>query len=1248
MPTKSRSHRFPGLAPSILAIGLGLAVGLSYIQVRAQSTGTSASSTNTMVITAICGNNICETALGETPATCPKDCPTTSVSSCGNGLCEPAKGETAQSCPKDCTVNQTLDYCGDGVCSFDAVENATTCPQDCGTTSPSAYVCGDGRCDSNLGESSVTCPADCPATSYVCGNGTCEASKGETATNCPTDCAISVPNPICGNSVCEAAAGENSLTCPADCPATSYVCGNGTCEASKGETATNCPKDCPTVSAPLCGNKICETGESAQSCPVDCGTSVEPAIKFVCGDGLCERDKGESELNCPHDCQTTAAPSVTCQGGTASATVRGSVVYGMKVYTDTCESDTVLKKYSCVNNQVTEAEVKCYGGYVCLAGRCAPGTSPTTTSTAPKVNPCGDGRCDGSIGETATSCPADCAPKAVCGDGRCDVVSGESAVSCPQDCATKAQPGQVLTPEGQAITLPDKCLTARITDLEKCRIYLQTIGTLPATLSGDFPDTCGDGVCQPGEEGACPEDCAVSTQQPTATTPAPTVVNLPSPCVKAGMTDMSSCLDYLHRPTGMNLPDTCINQRIYDTTQCRSTLAAQVEPLSAQIQTATDTVTPTTATVTSTAPTAAPTAKGDIPALCVAQGHPTAASCTQFLSGLYLPDSCLQAGISDDAACRSFLAAHHLPKLCVDQGLLDSDSCQKLVESQYWPPLCKEAKITDANQCRDAFFQKYGQPAACAGLSQDACWQLVLSGRLADADYSTKTAAGALPSKCTTDGATTLDQCRLAAEVQMVPEECLLAGMMTPDSCRYYLFGQSAEAATESQLPDACRATNITSGDACSSYLASNNLPLRCLKAGLSDPEACRSYLAQRDLPEDCRAAGIADVSECQRRLTEKALAIYCPPEISGSNAGSLNEKACKEYIYRQISGDVRCQGQTPDECALAIKSAYLGEVVAAKEKAKRVGDALQALSGKTPTMGTLTVVDGALAEEVAKLLPLAQGTEARVSLLSAQPTMMIESDGSTAAAPPGAVAIDADGDGVPDDVEVRYGLDPKHPETTAGIPDAEALKKLTLKTPVDKAIAADAALGQPLTDGTKDDALAVTEVDNVRPVVAGAAAPAARTKMVGKATFRDVAGQAAAVRFGGQGQPGTTVTLYFYSDLPLIATTTVDANGQWQYDLSEPLSDGPHEVYVAINDETGRVTAKSDPLAFVVKAAQALTADEAYAAAVPATAMAAEVNVGASAAVESHLRLFVLGGLALLVIASIVVVAAVLSRRRD
>ena len=76
---------------------------------------------------------------------------------------------------------------------------------------------------------------------------------------------------------------------------------------------------------------------------------------------------------------------------------------------------------------------------------------------------------------------------------------------------------------------------------------------------------------------------------------------------------------------------------------------------------------------------------------------------------------------------------------------------------------------------------------------------------------------------------------------------------------------------------------------------------------------------------------------------------------------------------------------------------------------------------------------------------------------------------------------------------------------------------------------------------------------------------------------------------FTGKGLPNSFINIYIYSDLPTILTVKTSPDGTWFYVLDKQLADGRHEAYVAVTDNTGRITAKSEPL-FFVKAAQAIT----------------------------------------------------------
>lgn len=78
-------------------------------------------------------------------------------------------------------------------------------------------------------------------------------------------------------------------------------------------------------------------------------------------------------------------------------------------------------------------------------------------------------------------------------------------------------------------------------------------------------------------------------------------------------------------------------------------------------------------------------------------------------------------------------------------------------------------------------------------------------------------------------------------------------------------------------------------------------------------------------------------------------------------------------------------------------------------------------------------------------------------------------------------------------------------------------------------------------------------------------------------------------IKITGYGPPNTTLKVYVYSDDPTVLTVKTDKDGNWSYVLDGDLEDGEHQVYVAVTEDTGKITAKSNPLVFV-KTAQAVS----------------------------------------------------------
>lgn len=126
-------------------------------------------------------------------------------------------------------------------------------------------------------------------------------------------------------------------------------------------------------------------------------------------------------------------------------------------------------------------------------------------------------------------------------------------------------------------------------------------------------------------------------------------------------------------------------------------------------------------------------------------------------------------------------------------------------------------------------------------------------------------------------------------------------------------------------------------------------------------------------------------------------------------------------------------------------------------------------------------------------------------------------------------------------------------------------------------------------------------------------------------------------IRLSGTAAPNSVVTIFIYSYLPIVVTTTTDENGAWTYDFESKLSEGRHEAYVSVNDDTGKLVAASSPLSFFVREAQAVSEED---------FLRPDVNVEEAPATFS--RWFIYGGIGLVALALILVIAIIRQVRKD
>jgi len=69
-------------------------------------------------------------------------------------------------------------------------------------------------------------------------------------------------------------------------------------------------------------------------------------------------------------------------------------------------------------------------------------------------------------------------------------------------------------------------------------------------------------------------------------------------------------------------------------------------------------------------------------------------------------------------------------------------------------------------------------------------------------------------------------------------------------------------------------------------------------------------------------------------------------------------------------------------------------------------------------------------------------------------------------------------------------------------------------------------------------------------------------------------------IKIEGKGLPNSFATIYIYSR-PIVMVTKIDGNGNWSIVLDRPLADGTHEAYIAVTNNRGEITARSEPFVF-------------------------------------------------------------------
>ncbi|MFH0955746.1 MAG: Ig-like domain-containing protein, partial [Candidatus Falkowbacteria bacterium] len=559
--------------------------------------------------------------------------------------------------------------------------------------------------------------------------------------------------------------------------------------------------------------------------------------------------------------------------------------------------------------------------------------------------------------------------------------------------------------------------------------------------------------------------------------------------------------------------------------------------------------------------------------------------------------------------CNNIIFINSMPTECQKAGIKDREECGKIIKIQVrLSPECEKAKITDQAACDKYMAQNFMAPECkeAGATTMEEC-DYILRGKVSNLNVrvkvEVKTEQGTeirevgLPEECRQAGAGSAEECEKILFKKNAPKECLDAGISTPDKCEKFMFEKSA--------PTDCKEAGISTMEACKKYMfekyggadkiPADKLPIECQKAGaktsedcdkvmrkmympkecqdqgITDEGECDFYMQQKNMPKECQKAGVKVRSDCDKIMFKK----YGPKECLA--AGVKDDIKCEDFMFNKYAPQVTCQGIDEWQCKNSIRERHLGNIVAKQVQYEELEEKVAHLSG-----GSITQEELKASLDVAKeIIPFKEG-KTGLRVLSTERKLTLDDGDNLVQTAMVALMFDSDQDGLPDDMETRLGTDPLKADTDGdGYDDGVEVKNNynpsgegnlgNVLSPIEQAIVANKKLGQPKSEGEISENLSVDSIDNIS----------------------DEENLNKGYSLEGTAEADSVITLYLYSDLPLVATIKADEYGNWQYDFNESLIEGEHEVYVALNDKTGKIITKSNPLSFFVREAKAASIED-------------------------------------------------------
>lgn len=553
--------------------------------------------------------------------------------------------------------------------------------------------------------------------------------------------------------------------------------------------------------------------------------------------------------------------------------------------------------------------------------------------------------------------------------------------------------------------------------------------------------------------------------------------------------------------------------------------------------------------------------------------------CKQYL---FLPFECREKDIRNREECGKFMMENFMPEECKKEGIADKQECDYMLRNTYnsfettnkietvpfndfayteekLPYECQEKEIINHEEC-GRYLNSINMPEECRAenaATKEECEKIIFKKNG--------------PQECVQAEIFNPQECEKLMFKKYAPDDCREAGIINPEACKKYMFEKynGGENIPADKFPIECKKTNAKTVEECEKIMQKTYMPQECKEQKIDNEKECETYLQQKYMAKECQQAGARTREDCDKIMFKK----FGHPECQ--KAGIEDEEECEEFMFNKYAMKIECGGDIESwQCKDSIKERHLGNVVAKQIKFGKINEQKNEIVGKSMKASGLDI--DIFDEEI---FPINK-KDAKIKILAANENMFLDEKDNLVQTAPIAFMIDSDEDGLPDDMEKRLGTDPFNFDTDQdGYNDEEEIKNGfnplgegifagELK-PIERAIMEGKPLGHPAMEGEEVESFSIQNVKNIQ---------------------NEQSNLNEGYVLSGKAEPNSVATLYIYSDLPAVITVDVDQYGNWLYKLDQSLVEGEHEVYVAINDDTGKVVKKSKPLNFFVKEASAIS----------------------------------------------------------